>query len=140
MNGLAQHKVFTVVEIPTDRNLLGTTMVFKYKTDRVKNTVTHKVRLCLRGDWQKECIDSLKYKTFSAVLNCQENRILYSIVKAKKWHLFSSDITQAFTYGKLDVPLFCHLQQGFDCPEGTLLGLNYCLYGAKQAPPASLQQ
>jgi hypothetical protein len=48
--------------------------------------------------------------------------------------MFSSDITQAFTYGKLDFPLFCHPPPGFDCPPGTVLGLNYCLYGAKQAP------
>ena len=48
--------------------------------------------------------------------------------------MFSSDITQAFTYGKLDVPLFCHPPPGFECPPGTVLGLNYCLYGAKQAP------
>ena len=134
MNGLAQRKVFTVVERPTDRNPLGTTMVYKYKIDRVKNTVTRKCRLCLRGDWQKEGIDFFKYKTFSAVLNCRENRILYSLAAANKWHLFSSDITQAFTYGKLDVPLFCHPPPGFDCPEGTVLGLDYCLYGAEQAP------
>jgi hypothetical protein len=35
MNGLAQRKVFTVVERPTDRNPPGTTMVYKYKIDRV---------------------------------------------------------------------------------------------------------
>jgi hypothetical protein len=134
MSGLVQRKVFTVVERPVDRNPLGTTMVYKYKIDRVKNTVTRKCRLCLRGDWQKEGIDFFKYKTFSAVLNCRENRTLYSLAAANKWHMFSSDITQAFTYGKLDVPLFCHPPPGFECPEGTVLGLNYCLYGAKQAP------
>ena len=134
MSGLVQRKVFTVVERPVDRNPLGTTMVYKYKIDRVKNTVTRKCRLCLRGDWQKEGIDFFKYKTFSAVLNCRENRTLYSLVAANKWHMFSSDITQAFTYGKLDVPLFCHPPPGFECPQGTVLGLNYCLYGAKQAP------
>ncbi len=58
MNGLAQRKVFTLVERPTDRNPLGTTMVYKYKIDRVKNTVTRKCRLCLRADWQKEGINS----------------------------------------------------------------------------------
>jgi hypothetical protein len=71
MKGLAQRKVFTVVERPADRNPLGTTMVYKYKIDRVKNTVTRKCRLCLRGDWQKEGIDFFKYKTFSAVLKLQ---------------------------------------------------------------------
>jgi hypothetical protein len=105
MSGLVQNKVLTVVERPVDRNPLGTTMVYKYKIDRVKNTVTRNCRLSLRGDWQKEGIDFFRYKTFSAVLNCRENRTLYSLTAAKKWHMFSSDITQAFTYGKLDVPL-----------------------------------
>jgi hypothetical protein len=134
MNGLKKRNVFSVVDRPSDRNPLGTTMVYKYKIDRVKNTVTRKCRLCLRGDWQKEGVDFFKYKTYSAVLNCRENRALYSLAAANHWHMFSSDITQAFTYGKLDVPLFCHPPPGFDCPPGTVLGLNYCLYGAKQAP------
>ncbi len=64
-----------------------------------------------------------KYKTFSAVLNCRENRTLCSLAPVNKWHMFSSDITQAFTYGKLDVPLFCDPPPGFECPEGTVLGL-----------------
>ena len=38
MKGLAQRKVFTVVERPADRNPLGKTMVYKYKIDRVKNS------------------------------------------------------------------------------------------------------
>ena len=134
MNGLVNRNVFTVVDRPVDRNPLGTTMIYKYKIDRVKNTVTRKCRLCLRGDWQKEGVDFFKHKTFSAVLNSRENRTLYSLAAANNWHMFSSDITQAFTYGKLDVPLYCLPPAGFDCPKGTVFGLNYCLYGAKQAP------
>ncbi len=84
MNGLAQRKVFTVVERPIDRNPLGTTMVYKYKIDHVKITVTGKCRLCPLGDWQKEGINFLKYKTFSAVLNCRKNRILYSLAAANR--------------------------------------------------------
>ena len=57
MNGLIARKVFTVVDRPVDRNPLGTTMIFKYKIDGVKNTVTRKCRLCLRADWQKEGVD-----------------------------------------------------------------------------------
>ena len=134
MDGLVQRKVFTVVDRPPDRNPLGTTMVWKYKVDNVNHTVTRKCRLCLRGDWQKEGVDFFKHKTFSAVLNCRENRLLFALAAANNWHIFSSDITQAFTYGKLDVPLYCYPPAGFDCPAGKVLGLNYCLYGAKQAP------
>ena len=134
MNGLAQRKVFNIVDRPPDRNPLGTTMVWKYKIDNVNHTVTRKCRLCLRGDWQKEGVDFFKDKTFSAVLNSRENRILYALAAANNWHMFSSDITQAFTYGELDVPLYCYPPVGFNCPKGKVFGLNYCLYGAKQAP------
>ena len=48
--------------------------------------------------------------------------------------MFCSDITQAFTYGKLDVPLYYLPLPGFKCPKDTIFGLNYSLYGAKQAP------
>jgi hypothetical protein len=89
MNGLKKRNVFSVVDRPTDRNPLGTTMVYKYKIDHVKNTVTRKCRLCLRGDWQKEGVDIFKYKTYSAVLNCRENRALYSLAAANHWYMFS---------------------------------------------------
>ena len=79
MKGLVARNVFTVVDRPVDRNPLGTTMIYKYKIDRVKNTVTRKCRLCLHGDWQKEGVDFFKHKTFSAVLNSRENRALYSL-------------------------------------------------------------
>jgi hypothetical protein len=53
-NGLKKRIVFSVVDRPTDRNPLDTTMVYKYKIDYVENTVTRKCHLRLRGDWQKE--------------------------------------------------------------------------------------
>ena len=95
MSGLVQRKVFTVVERQVDRNPLGTTMVYKYKRDQVKNTFTRKCPLCLRGDGQKEGIDFFMYKTFSAVLNCRETRTLYYLAAANKWHMFSSDVTHS---------------------------------------------
>jgi hypothetical protein len=101
MNGLKQQNVFSVVDRLADRNPLRTTTVYKYKIDHVKNTVTGKCRLY-------EGVDFFKYKTYSALLTCRENRVLYSLAAANYRHMFSSDITQAFTYGKLDVPLFCH--------------------------------
>jgi hypothetical protein len=79
----------------------------------------------------------LQNKTFSAVLNCRNNRVLYSPAAANKWHLFSSDITQAFTHGKLDAALFCHPPPGFDCPEETVLGLNYFLLELSEPQQAS---
>jgi hypothetical protein len=72
-----------VVDRPTDRNPLGTTMVYKYKVDHVKNTVTvtRKSRLCLQGGSKKK-----KWTSLDTIV--------------------STVIAQAFTYGKLDLPKF----------------------------------
>jgi hypothetical protein len=45
-----------------DRNPLGTTMIYKYKIDQVKDIVTRKCSLCLSGNLQKEGVDSFKHK------------------------------------------------------------------------------
>ena len=89
MDGLVKREVFTVVDRLTDQNPLGTTMVWKYKIVNVNRTVTR--RLCLRGDWQKEGVDFFKHKTFSAVLNYRENRLLYALAAANNWHMFTSE-------------------------------------------------
>jgi hypothetical protein len=46
---------------------------------------------------------------------------------------YDRNITQAFTYGELDVPLFCRPPPGYDCPPGKVLKLNNALYGCIQA-------
>jgi hypothetical protein len=134
MQGLMKRNVFSVVDPPSDANILGTIVNWRYKIDDVNHTVTRKARLCLRGDRQKDGIDYFKNKTYSAVLNSRENRLLCALAASNNWHIFSSDISQAFTYGELDVPLYCYPPPGYNCPSGKVLKLNYCLYGAKQAP------
>ncbi len=71
-NGLKKQNVLSVVDRIADRNPLGTTTVYKYKIDHVKNTVTRKCRLRLQEVWHKEGVDFFKYKTYSAVLKCRE--------------------------------------------------------------------
>jgi hypothetical protein len=132
-DGLFARKVFDVVDAPANQTILSTTLVFKTKKDPITGDVTFKARLCLRGDQQKEGIDYFKNKTYSAVLNCRETRLIYALAASNDWHLTTTDITQAFTYGELDVPLFCRPPPGYDCPPGKVLKLNNALYGCIQA-------
>ena len=137
MKGLEEHNVYTVVDRPVNRNPLGTTMIYKYKIDCVKNIVSHKCRLC-----PMFCVETSKRKVLTSLIT--KHLVLFStvmkIARCTLWQqlttgvFFSSDITQAFTYGNLDVPLYCHPPPGFYCPKGTVLGLIYYLYGAKKAP------
>ena len=133
---LVSRNVFPVVDGPADRNTLGTTMIYKYNIDRVKNAVTSKCHLCLHGEWQRKVSTSLNTRhsvQFSTVAHCML-WTLYALAAANSWYMFCSDITQAFTYGKLDVLLYCLQPPGFERPKDTIFGLNYCLSCAKQAP------
>jgi len=133
MAGLFERNVFRVVDPPEGRTVLDTTVVFKRKVDRVAGTIVYKARLSLRGDQQKEGTDYFKHKTYSAVLNSRENRVIYVLAAGDSWNLMTSDITQAFAFGKLDVELFCHPPSGYQCPAGKILALNDALYGCIQA-------
>ena len=71
------------------------------------------------------------------MLNCRENRTLLSLAASEGWHIFQSDITQAFTYGSLNgVDIFCYPPPGVPCPPGKVLKLERAVYGLKQAPAA----
>ena len=133
MDGLFSRNVFSVVDPPDGQTILGTTVVYKTKKDPANGSLTYKARLCLRGDQQKEGIDYFKNKTYSAVLNSRETRIIYALAPVNGWNLSSADIAQAFTYGELDVPLYCHPPPGYACPAGKVLKLNNALYGCVQA-------
>ena len=134
VNGLKKRNVFSAVDRPADRNPLDTTMVYQDKIDYVKSTVTRKCRLCLRGDWQREGIYFFKYKTYSAVLNCRVGPCthLQMQILAHDFLRYSS----GFYLWQVGCPSVCHPPPGFQCLPGTVFGLNlnYCLYGANQAP------
>ncbi len=99
MRGLLQRKACTVVERPADRNLLAPQWSIN------KREIASRTLSSMSSERLAEKKDFFKYKTYRAVLTCRQNRTLYSLAAANKEHMFSSDITQAFTYGKLDVPL-----------------------------------
>ena len=114
-------------------------MVYKYKYSKDNNVTVRKCRLCVRGDLQREGVDYFKYKTYSAVLNSRENRVLCALAASMGWSVHQTDITQAFTYGELDpgVEIYCYIPDGFPSVSGNkVLKLERSVYGLKQAPAA----
>ena len=96
----------------------------QYKWNADQSLKCRKCRLCIRGDMQTEGVNFFKHKTFSSVLNCTENRVLLSFAAFNGWHIFQSDITQAFTYGSLNgLDIFCYPPPGMDVPPGKVLKL-----------------
>ena len=137
IQGLIERNCFRYVDCPNGTKPLQTTMVYKYKLNADGTLNVRKCRLCVRGDQQTDGIDFFKHQTFSSVLNCRENRTLLSLAASEGWHIFQSDITQAFTYGSLNgVDIFCYPPPGVPCPPGKVLKLERAVYGLKQAPAA----
>ena len=73
------------------------------------------------------------FRSYSAVMNGKEFRILAATAALNDLEFDAIDIKQAFTYGPLDTELFCNPPEGYDCPPGKVLQLKKALYGCKQA-------
>ena len=95
---------FKIVDRPQTTNCtpLPTTMVYKYKHSKDSKTAVRKCWLCVMGGLQREGIDYFIFKTYSAVPNSRENRVLCTLAASTGWSVQQTDITQAFTYGELD--------------------------------------
>jgi hypothetical protein len=139
VQGLINRGCFKIVDRPANCTPLPTTMVYKYKYSKDNNVTVRKCRLCVRGDRQREGVDYFKYKTYSAVLNSRENRVLCALAASTGWSVHQTDITQAFTYGELDpgVEIYCYIPDGFpSVSSNKVLKLERSVYGLKQAPAA----
>ena len=139
VQGLINRGCFKIVDRPANCTPLPTTMVYKYKYSKDNNVTVPKSRLCLRGYLPGVGVDYFKYKTYSAVLNSRENRVLCALAASTGWSVHQTDITQAFTYGELDpgVEIYCFIPDGFpSVTSNKVLKLERSVYGLKQAPAA----
>jgi hypothetical protein len=88
-----------VVELSKGAKVLGTTTL-DYK---INNSVfeKHKVRICVRGDRQREGIDFNTFDLYSPVLKATETRLLAAIAAKHVCPIWKSDTRQAFLYGEM---------------------------------------
>jgi hypothetical protein len=139
IQGLIDRGCFKIVDCPPNCKPLPTTMVYKYKYTKENDVTVRKCRLCVRGDLQRDGVDFFKYKTYAAVLNCRENRLLCALAASMGWSVHQTDITQAFTYGHLDPnhQIYCRIPPGFpNASTNQVLKLERSVYGLRQAPAA----
>jgi hypothetical protein len=77
----------------------------------------------------------LNIKIYCSVLSSCDNRILLSLAAAQNWHMFQTDIVQAFLHGELDnVDIYIQPPARFARPVGYVLKLRKTVYGLHQAP------
>ena len=74
-------------------------------------------------------------KNHCAVFPSQDNRILLALAAAERFHVYQTDIVQAFLHGILDdVDIYIKPPERYQCPVGWVLKLLKAIYGLHQAP------
>lgn len=100
-----------------------------------KRDGTAKARFVIGGHRQRLGKDYFQYKNYASVLSSRDNRVLLALAAAEGWHVFATDIVQAFLYGVLDdVDLYIDPPARYPCPPGSVLKLKKAIYGLHQAP------
>ena len=88
MGSMYENKVWTLVDLPDDRQAIENKWIFKNKTDTDGNVTVYKARLVAKGLRQVQGVDY--DETFSPVVMLKSVRIMlqlphFMIMKSRKW-------------------------------------------------------
>lgn len=136
MQMIEKNKTWSLVQRPTDKNVVSVKWIYRLKTDSNGIVVRHKARLVARGFAQQYGVDYLE--TFAPVSRHETIRLLLAVAAQRKWKLFQLDVKSAFLNGELEEEIYVEQPLGFEekGKEDHVLHLHKALYGLKQAPRA----
>ena len=97
MGSMYENKVWTLVDLPDDRQAIENKWIFKKKTDADGNVTVYKARLVAKGFRQVQGIDY--DETFSPVAMLKSVRIMLAIVTF--YEIWQMDVKPAFLNGFL---------------------------------------
>ena len=98
-----QNKVWTLVDLPDDRQAIENKWIFKKKIDADGNVTVYKARLVAKGFRQVQ----VDYdETFSPVAMLKSVRIMLAIAAFYDYEIWKMDIKTAFLNGFLKVELY----------------------------------
>ena len=130
MKNLKDHKVFTWVERPVDKNLLKRTWAWKVKTDDQSRISKFKGRCVVQGFRQQYGIDYIS--SSSPVGKLTTLRVLVAEAARRGMDIQFLDIRSAYLTADMDIECFMEPPPGFDAPNGHVMRLDKALYGTKQ--------
>ena len=107
---------------------IPTTWVFRYKFDDQNYLLKHKVKLCVRGDFQQT-----EQNTFVVTLALRIFRVLMTIVAAFDLEIKQYDAINTFVNSDIDEPTYCISFDEWTDASNKLLSLLKALYGLKQS-------
>ena len=133
--GFKDRNAFATVVLPEGAKVLGTTTRWDYKVDNGVFS-KRKVRMCVRGDQQRDGVDYQSADLYSPTLKATEARLLTAIAAEHGCKIYKTDTSQAFLYGDMaDDKVYINPPKWWPeiIPDGHVLQLLKSIYGTKQA-------
>ncbi|KAM1262144.1 hypothetical protein ACFX2G_027916 [Malus domestica] len=133
---IEKNATLDMVNIPSDKPIIGVKWVFKTKLNLDGTVQKHKARLVAKGYAQKPGVDY--NETFAPVARLDTIRTLIALAAQKSWKLYQLDVKSAFLNGVLEEEVYVEQPDGFVIKgsEDKVYKLYKALYGLKQAPRA----
>ncbi|GJU50106.1 putative ribonuclease H-like domain-containing protein [Tanacetum coccineum] len=129
-------KVWTLVDLPNGKRVIGTKWVYKNKKDERGIVIKNKARLVAQGYIQEEGIDY--DEVFSLVARIEAIRLFLAYASFKDFMVYQIDVKSAFLYGKIEEEVYVCQPPGFEDPDfpDRVYKVENALYGLHQAPRA----
>ena len=116
IGSMYENKVWTLVDLPNDRQAIENKWIFKKKTDADGNVTVYKARLVAKGFRQVQGVDY--DETFSPVAMLKSIRIMLAIAAFYDYEISQMDVEVAFLNGFLKEELYMMQPEGFVDPKG----------------------
>ena len=128
-----ENKVWTLVDLPDDRQAIENKLIFKKKTDADGNVTVYKAQLVMKGSRQ---VQGVNYdETFSRVAMLKFVQIMLAIAAFYDYEIWQMVVKTVFLNGFLEEELYMMQPEGFVDPKGAnkVHKLQRSIYGLVQA-------
>ncbi|GJU36962.1 reverse transcriptase domain-containing protein [Tanacetum coccineum] len=129
-------KVWTLVDLPYDKKVIGTKWVYRNRKDERGIVVRNKARLVAQGYQQEEGIDY--DEVFIPVARIEAIRLFLAYASFMNFLVYQMDVKSSFIYGTIEEEVYVSQPPGFVDPEfpKKVYKVEKALYGLHQAPKA----